>query len=74
MEVTVYNICRNCGGDGTFEFTSGETPGQCVCPGCGGTGSVMHAKFELTPGLEDILDKVNDVLDKCNDILEKLDE
>jgi hypothetical protein len=74
MQITIYSVCRNCGGDGVYEFSSGGETSQCACPGCGGTGKLATAHVELNPGLDDLLDKINDVLGKCNDILEKLNE
>jgi len=47
METSVYDICRTCGGDGIFEYSSGGEAGQCACPGCDGTGRLLHANFEL---------------------------
>ena len=72
-EVTLYQRCPQCLGEGTFTPSSGPGavgPIPCTWPECGGSGYIPMGKCTLDPSLADILDRVNDVLDKCSDILE----
>lgn len=47
MEVTIKEICRTCGGDGTYNFERDSQDFSVTCPGCGGGGKITVATIEL---------------------------
>jgi hypothetical protein len=69
-EITVYRACDKCGGDGEWPNADTSFNGNPVepeevgeCAKCAGEGKLYAGSFELSPGLDDIMDKCNDIFD-----------
>lgn len=78
QEVTLYEKCNVCGGDGVVTTTGSQdgTPQQweSPCTACDGSGFNVWGKMTFDPGLDDIMDKCNDIKEKVDEIKEVVDD
>jgi DnaJ-class molecular chaperone len=68
-EITLYQKCNVCHGDGV-RTTSHSTP----CDACNEEGIVAWGTFEIELSGADILSACADIQSSCNDIKEVVDE
>lgn len=69
--IDVYAItCSGCAGTGIMPL---HPAGSQTCPMCDGGGKQIVRRFELDPGLDDIMDKLNDIKEKVDEIKKKVD-
>ena len=63
QEIQLKVKCKQCGGSGIYNYPGvGGGSQTCPWPGCE-EGWISVDKFEIDPGIDDILDKCNDILE-----------